>query len=129
MRALPEILAVGQTPRARAESAADGFAFGTKHPNNRIGMPVGSGDDCGAAAAERAAPRGRHGWWRACGNLQDRKLIVPARLRAVRPRSLKSDEDIIADVIGGGRSDNLSVGYSFDSQLTANAAKITSPER
>ena len=49
-----------------------------------------------------------------------------ARLRAVRPRRLKSNEDIIANVIGGGRGDDLSVGYCFDSQLTANAAKIAS---
>ena len=44
-----------------AERMQSIVAFGTKHPNNRIGMPVGSGDDCGAAAAERAAPSRRHG--------------------------------------------------------------------
>ena len=44
-------------------------AFGTKHPNNRIGMTVRGGGDCGAAAAECAVPGGRHRWWRARGNL------------------------------------------------------------
>ena len=44
-------------------------AFGTKHPNNRVRMPVRGGGDCGATAAERAAPSGRHRWWRARGNL------------------------------------------------------------
>src|SRR6516165_5770608 len=50
--------------------------------------------------------------------------MVLAGLRAMRPWRLKSNEDIIADGIGGRRGDDRTIGYGFDSQLTANAAKI-----
>src|SRR5271165_223764 len=87
-------------------------------------MPIRGSCNSGPAAAEHAAPGGRHRRRPTCGDLQDRQLMVLSRLRAMCPWRLKRNEDIIADGIGGWRGDDLCIGYGFDSQLTANAAKV-----
>src|ERR1700741_5646094 len=87
-------------------------------------MPVRGSCNSGPAAAEHAAPGGRHRRRPTRGDLQDRQLTALARLRAMRPWRLKRNEDSVADGIGGRRRYDRCIGYGFDSQLTANAAKV-----
>lgn len=67
-----------------AERVKPIIAFGAKHPNDRIGMPVCRGRNRGAPAAERTAPGGGNRRRRACCDLQDRQIVTSAGLRAMR---------------------------------------------